>query len=203
MCLNSISIALCTGSVSWSAMQLRLRRQQLHREASPGIKTVASHKGGTRKIQENTDTLLDLTENIGFADFSPYRSWEPLDTLKRLSEGVRTFSALENLILKYYNNINKHKLRPWPNSLQIPTMYHNMNMVVLIFRDVDKKARGLYDHSPLSFALRSLLCVRQRRFMCWNNIIREHLRLKDPISEKSVSTLSNQGNIRKDVCVVL
>ena len=42
-------------------------------------------------------------ENNGFLDFSPYGSWEALDVLKRLSEGVRTFSAIENLILRTFH----------------------------------------------------------------------------------------------------
>ena len=42
-------------------------------------------------------------KNNGFFDFSPYGSWEALDVLKRLSEGVRTFSAIENLILRTFH----------------------------------------------------------------------------------------------------
>ena len=64
-----------------------------------GVKTGASHKGGNRKIRENTIHILNLTKHIGFSDFSPYYgSWENLDMIKRMSEDVRTVSDIENAI---------------------------------------------------------------------------------------------------------
>ena len=48
----------------------------------------------------------------------PYGSWEPLDRLKRMSEGMRTFSAIENLILRTsFSDIFRHFPRCQPFSI--------------------------------------------------------------------------------------
>ena len=39
-------------------------------------------------------------KNDDFLDFSRYGSWRPLDVSKTLSEDVRTFSTIENIILR-------------------------------------------------------------------------------------------------------
>ena len=70
-------------------------------------------------------------ENNGFWDFSPNGSWEALDVLKRLSEGVRTFSAIENFILRIFPQtvlplMVPSGIRPWTRPLISVAVYRKI-----------------------------------------------------------------------------
>ena len=52
------------------------------------------------KIRKNTGIYNFCVKNDVFLDFSRYGSWRPLDVCKRMSEDVRAFSTIGELILR-------------------------------------------------------------------------------------------------------